>query len=381
MNNVVSSEKHPIKIWASIIEEGALQQARDLANLPFLYKWVALMPDAHWGFGMPIGGVIATKGVIIPNAVGVDIGCGMIAVKTSLKSISVETIKTIIGQTRGLIPTGRYHQPYDQDWDGFDLVPDIEILKSNIPSARKQLGTLGGGNHFIEIQQSEDGFIWLMIHSGSRNLGYGIANYFHKEAVKLNEKWFSEVKNKDLAFLPINSKEGHDYFNAMKFCLTFAQKNRELMMSNFMGMVERNTDATKIEEINIHHNYAAFEHHYGENVIIHRKGATRARLGELGIIPGSMGTSSYIVEGLGNPESFTSCSHGAGRMMGRRQAQRTLDLAHEQELMEGIVHGLRSKSNLEEAPSAYKDIDVVMEDQKDLVKIVSKLKPIGNMKG
>jgi tRNA-splicing ligase RtcB (3'-phosphate/5'-hydroxy nucleic acid ligase) len=378
---IISDEKIPIKMWLNDIEDGALNQARNLARLPFAQKWIALMPDSHQGYGMPIGGVMATKDVIVPNAVGVDIGCGMIASKTELTEIDTDTIKKIMGAIREVVPVGFNHQQEAQTWEGFDKAPDIQIIQQELISARKQLGTLGGGNHFIEIQKGEDGYIWLMIHSGSRNFGLKTAGEYHKKAQRLCEKWLSDIPNKDLAFLPMDTIDGKEYYTAMKYCLDFAQANRQLMMRNVETIFGSVTGKINFQEINIHHNYAAFEHHYGDDYIVHRKGATKATLGLTGIIPGSMGTSSYITEGLGNPESFESCSHGAGRRMGRKEAERTLSLEGEQKKMDGIVHGLRTTKELDESPGAYKDIDVVMENQKDLTKIVVKLSPLGSIKG
>jgi tRNA-splicing ligase RtcB len=319
--------------------------------------------------------------VIVPNAVGVDIGCGMIAVRTSLTQIDTGALKQILGKAREVIPVGFAHQKESQAWDGFDEAPDISIIQQELASARKQLGTLGGGNHFLEIQQGDDGRIWLMIHSGSRNFGLKTADVYHKTAQKLCERWHADIPDKDLAFLPMDTPEGEAYFQAMGFCLRFAQANRSLMMQRLVEVLAEVTGASAEWEVNIHHNYAALEHHYGKNVLIHRKGATKATAGLTGIIPGSMGTSSYIVEGLGNPESFQSCSHGAGRKMGRKEATRSLNLEEEQKKMEGIVHGLRSVKELEEAPGAYKDIDQVMENQKDLVQIKVRLKPLAVIKG
>lgn len=389
MKQVITTERVPIKLWLDDIELGALEQAKNLANLPFIFKHLAIMPDSHQGYGMPIGGVLATKGVIIPNAVGVDIGCGMCAVKTSLTEMTIEQLKLIMGAIREYVPVGFGHQQKPQDENlmpqGFDI-DSMKIVKEQYKSALHQLGTLGGGNHFIEIQKGSDGFIWIMIHSGSRNIGLKVAHEYNEKAIKLNSLWFSEVeKSKELAFLPIETKEAHDYLNEMQYCVEFALCNRKLMMENIKGCFNGKLNIkVKFEPIiNIAHNYAKYEHHYNTNVLIHRKGATSANVGEVGIIPGSMGTKSYIVEGLGNSESFNSCSHGAGRKMGRKQAQRELNLENEIELMnkQGIVHGMRTVNDLDEACGAYKDIDIVMENQKDLVKILVELKPLAVIKG
>lgn len=362
-----------------------MEQVKNLANLPFAFKHIAIMPDSHQGYGMPIGGVLATKGVVIPNAVGVDIGCGMCAVKTSLTEISEENLKKIMGEIRKVIPLGFGHHKEKQDEGLMPILPVLNIkpiVEQEYQKALTQIGTLGGGNHFIEIQKGDDGHIWIMIHSGSRNLGYQVANYYNKMAVKLNDKWHTAVpKEWELAFLSIDSNEGQNYIKEMEYCVDFALVNRELMMRRICDIFEKETSCECVEPINIAHNYASLENHYGKNVMVHRKGATLARQDTTGIIPGSMGTSSYIVKGLGNPESFMSCSHGAGRKMGRKEAIRTLNLEEEQKKMEGILGKPRGQQDLEEAPGAYKDIDLVMENQKDLVEITVKLKPLAVIKG
>ena len=386
MKQVVSTERIPIKMWLDEMEPQALAQAKNLANLPFAYKHVAIMPDSHVGYGMPIGSVLATKGVIIPNAVGVDIGCGMVAQKTHLQNITTEELKRVLGIVRESIPVGFDHHKEAQDEA---LMPecneDLFVVKNNYKGALKQLGTLGGGNHFIEIQRGSDGYIWIMIHSGSRNLGYKVANHYDKLAKRLNERWLSIVeKSKELAFLPIETKEAHDYINEMNYCIEFGVANRKLMMQRMMEAMHEVKGAFEVDEIvNKPHNFAAWEHHFGNNVLVHRKGATRAFKGELGMIPGSQGTKSYIVRGKGNPESFMSCSHGAGRKMGRRQAKRDLNLEEEINLLEAqnILHAIRHKSDLEEATGAYKDIFEVMNNQTDLVDIVVELQPLAVIKG
>jgi len=389
MKQVINTEKLPIKLWLDDIEEGALAQARNMANLPFVFKHIAIMPDSHQGYGMPIGGVLATKGVIVPNAVGVDIGCGMCALKTNLESISTETLKKIMSGIRELVPLGFDHHKEKQD---IALMPPTENIVKNgmverqLESARKQIGTLGGGNHFIEIQKGSDGHIWIMIHSGSRNIGLKVAEHYNKMAQNLNERWHSVAeKSKNLAFLPIETQEAKDYFNEMQYCVDFAFANRKLMMNNIVSVFADcfSGKFSELEFVNIAHNYARWEHQYHTNVIVHRKGATSAKEGETGIIPGSQGTKSYIVRGKGNAESFESCSHGAGRVLGRKQAERTLDLEAEIARLDekGIIHSIRSKSDLDEAPGAYKDIDIVMENQKDLVDILVELSPLAVIKG
>ena len=391
MEKVITTERKPIKLWLNDIEDGALEQAKNLANLPFIYKHVAIMPDCHQGYGMPIGGVIATDGVVIPNAVGVDIGCGMCAVKTSMTEISNYELKRIMSYIRIKVPMGFKHHKEKQN---IDFMPDVtlfdeqHIVHQQFESAQKQIGTLGGGNHFIEIQSGSDGYIWLMIHSGSRNLGLRVANHYNKIAIELNEKWYSSVPtNHQLAFLPLDvlDIEGYRYLDEMQYCVDFAFNNRKLMMDRVKESVcdicGDDVEFNKI--INIAHNYAIKENHFGKNVMVHRKGATLARKRSMGIIPGSQGTSSFIVEGVGNKDSFESCSHGAGRKMGRKQAIKKLDLKEEKQRLDDldIIHSIRHKKDLDEAPGAYKDINVVMKNQQDLVKIVTRLEPIAVLKG
>ena len=397
MNNVISEERIPIKLWLDDLEEGALEQAKILANLPFAFKYIAIMPDGHLGYGMPIGGVLATKGVVIPNAVGVDIGCGMCAVKTSLKNIDREVLKKIMGEIRKVIPVGfKKHKEAQQNPKGLSMkgFVDYSICEINFDNAMLSLGTLGGGNHFIEIQKGNDGHIWIMIHSGSRNLGKQVADYYNKVAKKLNEKWFSSVNPKhDLAFLPLDSDEGKAYLKEMQYCVDYALENRKLMMSRiqniFANEFDGNDNGERIsligfdEIINIAHNYARMENHFGQNVMIHRKGATLATEKTIGIIPGSQGAKSYIVKGKGNADSFNSCSHGAGRTMSRKKAKEELNLEEEVAKLEEmeVLHTLRSKKNLDEAPACYKDIAVVMENQKDLVEMLVTLEPLAVIKG
>jgi len=381
MQQTITSEPIPIKLWLDNIEEGALKQARNLANLPFAFKWIALMPDTHEGFGMPIGGVLAARDTIVPNAVGVDIGCGMLAARTDLHEIPLDALRQFTSGIRQTIPVGFEHHRSDQPWIGFDHAPDLPIIQQELDSARRQLGTLGGGNHFIEIQKGSDGFIWIMIHSGSRNFGLKMANHYHKIAQALCARKGYTLPDRDLAYLPMETREGEEYFSAMNYCCDFARANRALMMERVGEIFMEIAKAKILDSINIHHNYAALEHHFGREVLVHRKGATRASRDTVGIIPGSMGAKSYIVQGLGNPESFESSAHGAGRRMGRKQAIRSLDLAEEQRKMQGILHGLRSRNNLDEAPGAYKDINEVMHLQRDLVEIKVSLIPLGSIKG
>lgn len=396
MRQVITSERLPIKLWLDDIEAEALNQARHLANLPFAYRHVAIMPDAHPGYGMPIGGILATQGVVVPNAVGVDIGCGMCAVRTSLTSLDGDALKALLSSERdgrgirGRVPVGFKHheRPCDPA-----LMPDpapLEELRESVAlplfqAGRSQVGTLGGGNHFIEIQQGDDGHVYLMVHSGSRNVGLKVASHYNRVAIALNERWRSEVPRKwELAFLPLDVEEGRAYMTEMRYCVDFALANRRLIIEQIQEALAEVAPGMEFGEmINVAHNYAALERHFGRDVVVHRKGATRARTGEYGIIPGSQGSRSFIVRGLGNPESFCSCSHGAGRLMGRKQAQRELDLATERRRLDelGVIHGLRSRSDLDEAAGAYKDIDTVMANQEDLVEVTVTLRPLAVMKG
>ncbi len=390
MKQVISSEQKPIKLWLDDMEASALAQVHNLANHPFTFRHVAIMPDAHAGYGMPIGGVLACDGAVICNSVGVDIGCGVCAVQTSLPSLDRETLKHILGLVRETVPVGFNHHKRQQERS---LLPDLarldavekSIVREQFEAGCKQIGTLGGGNHFIEIQQGDDGHVWLMIHSGSRNIGLKVAEHYNRLAVALNEQWRSAVpKEWQLAFLPLATQEAQDYLAEMRWCVDFALANRQLMMERVKAAVQEIADEVDfLDFINIAHNYAAMEEHFGRELLIHRKGATRAFAGEYGIIPGSQGSRSYIVVGKGNPESFCSCSHGAGRKMGRKQAQRELDLTAEVERLNalGVVHGIRYQKDLDEAAGAYKDIETVMENQNDLVDIVASLLPLAVIKG
>ena len=384
----IITERIPIKMWLEEIEDGALVQAENLANFPFSFSHIAIMPDAHEGYGMPIGGVLATEKVIIPNAVGVDIGCGMCAVRTSAENISRKELLKIVDELRKAVPVGSNHHKEHQKKD---LMPEMtgkmKIIEEEYENALFQIGTLGGGNHFIEVQKGNDGFIWLMIHSGSRNIGYKVAGYYNQLAIELRDEFKSEIPlSWQLDYLPLESVEGKNYVDEMNFCVRFAFANRLLMMERFKNIFLDACSGKNLSfepVINIAHNYAAFENHFGKSVAVHRKGATSAKKGEKGIIPGSQGAKSYIVEGLGNPESFESCSHGAGRKMGRREAIRKLDLDEEIKKLNkiGVIHSIRKQNDLEEAAGAYKDICEVMSNQKDLVKIIVELSPLAVMKG
>lgn len=389
---IVKSEgRIPLKIWSNEEDFNAIEQGLHLANLPFAFKQVCLMPDFHLGMGMPIGGVLATKGVIIPNAVGSDAGCGMCAFNTGIKEFTIDNLKNILGKIRKTIPVGMNRRTVSCEDNEMPKSQLGNICKEQYDSSKKSLGTLGSGNHFQEIQKDEDGNLWIMIHSGSRNLGKQVNDFYNKKAIELNERWFSGVpKEWQLSFLPIEDKLAQDYLIEMNYCLEFAYLNRKKMMLEILGFVDEefsgDLDFSKEKQeslINIHHNFVAKENHFGSNVWVHRKGATQAKTGQIGIIPGSQGTKSYIVEGLGNVDSFMSCSHGAGRKMSRSAAQKNLNLADEREKLDsqGILHAIRGKDDLDEASGAYKDIEDVMNSQKDLVKIIHTLQPLAVVKG
>ncbi|NIA10701.1 MAG: RtcB family protein [Nitrospiraceae bacterium] len=392
MIKVITTERIPIKMWLNDVEEGALTQAKNLANLPFSFKHIALMPDCHKGYGMPIGGVLATvNNIVIPFAVGSDIGCGMIAVKTSINikktPIDIDKLKRIKERIKELVPTGTNHQKEEQDES---LMPQEDIskyvvVKREYRNALKQLGTLGANNHFIEIQKGSDNHVYIMIHSGSRNLGYRVAKYYDKVAVHLNKLWYSSVPEEyKLAFLPLHTSEGNAYFKEMNYCVKFAFANRALMMHRVQQAIKEQFPNIEFDDmLNVVHNYAAIENHFGKNVMVHRKGATRAHEGELGIIPGSQGSNSYIVKGKGCKDSFMSCSHGAGRSMSINQAIKTLSFEDEIAKLNklGTLHSIESERDLGEADSAYKDINTVINNQSDLVDIVIKLTPLATIKG
>jgi len=385
IHSVISSGRIPIKVWAREVEEGALEQAERAANLPFSFGHIALMPDVHQGYGVPIGCVLCTRGVIIPNAVGVDIGCGMLAVKTNITEIDKDQLRTVRQLIIRMVPTGfswRTVQVPEASMPHLDS--DLPIVASCLPNARYQMGTLGGGNHFIEIQRGDDGHVWAMIHSGSRNVGKQVADHYHRAAKTLNSRWFSSVPPEwNLAFLPEDDDLADKYTREMHYCVQFALQNRQMMMQNVLtALASVRKDVESLETINIAHNYAEKEHHFGTNVIVHRKGATSAASEQVGIIPGSQGSNSYVVLGKGVSDSFKSCSHGAGRKLSRKKARETLDFHNEVAQMEqlGVVHNIHKIRHLDEAPGAYKDINDVMADQEDLVSIRTTLTPLASVK-
>lgn len=401
--------KFPVRVWLDSpgdLEKSCLEQASRLSQLPFLHKWVCLMPDTHTGMGMPIGGVIAAEGVVIPNAVGVDIGCGMAYTQTNIKVEDIREIMTgngsliqaMVGDIMRNIPVGFAHHKMkmpcctmENALDELDKYERDQELSGQFEAGLYQIGTLGGGNHFIELQEDEEGYLCVMLHSGSRHIGKSVCDYFHAKARELNCKWYSGVLDEyRLAFLPVDTREGKGYLDWMRLSMDFAKENRDKMMLSVKAVLEKyiekftNLNLEFSSDINCYHNYAALENHYGKNVWVHRKGAVRAREGELAVIPGAMGSYSYVVKGKGNPESFCSSSHGAGCRYSRKGAMAAFTCEEVIKDLEkqGVVLGKRGKADIaEESRFAYKDIEAVMDNQKDLVVPVKRLRTIGVVKG
>lgn len=392
----------PIKAWIKGVplEDSARAQLMNVASLPFIHKHVAVMPDVHWGMGATIGSVIATKGAIIPAAVGVDIGCGMMAVQTSLTASdlpdNLSALRTAIenavphGRTNngGAGDRGAWHDlPASHSARWVKLMDRYDAIIAKHPKAKPyntshHMGTLGTGNHFIEVCLDESGHVWAMLHSGSRGPGNKFGTYFIEKAKEDMRRWFINLPDADLAYIPDGSPLFKDYIEAVQWAQDYALQNREAMMGAVLSAMRAQLPAFTTSEVavNCHHNYVSREHHFGENVIVTRKGAVRAREGDLGIIPGSMGAKSFIVRGKGNPDSFHSCSHGAGRAMSRGQAERTFSLEDHAKATEG-VECRKDKEVIDETPGAYKSIDAVMAAQADLVEIVHTLKQIVCVKG
>ena len=400
---LLATDNVPIKAWTQGVpfEAEAEAQLRRVATLPFIHQWVAVMPDVHAGIGATVGSVIACRRAVIPAAVGVDIGCGMMAVKTSLRAEQLpDDLRPLRLAIEAAVPHGRTDKGGKNDRGAHGEVPErvaqawaqlqpgyerIICDHESAQSAQRvnQLGTLGTGNHFIEICLDEAGSVWVMLHSGSRGIGNRIGSYFIERARAEMRRWFVNLPDIDLAYLPQGSELFDDYLHAVEWAQRYAATNRELMMHATIEAL-RTTGlpafTAHLEAVNCHHNYVAFEHHYGENVIVTRKGAVRARAGELGIIPGSMGAKSFIVRGKGNAESFTSCSHGAGRAMSRTKAKKVFTLDDHAAATAG-VECRKDLDVLDETPGAYKAIDDVMAAQADLVDIVYTLKQIVCVKG
>ncbi len=397
----------PVKSWTKGVafEDAARQQLKNIASLPFIYKWVAAMPDVHLGKGATIGSVVPTLGAVIPAAVGVDIGCGMMAVKTSLKAKQLpDNLAGVRSAIEAAVPHGRsmgrgrrmakrdkgaWHElPEDVEnaWGGlypeFKHLCDKHAVLKNTNNAN-HLGTLGTGNHFIEVCVDENEDVWFMLHSGSRGVGNRIGSHFIELAKKDMERWMINLPDKDLAYLPEGSDHFNDYVEAVEWAQEYARINREVMMSRVIAAVRSQIPVafeTNAMAVNCHHNYVSRENHYDKNILVTRKGAVRARKGELGIIPGSMGARSFIVRGLGNDESFHSCSHGAGRIMSRTQAKKIVSLDEHKADTAG-VECRKDAAVIDETPKAYKPIEKVMEAQSDLVEIVHTLKQVVCVKG
>ena len=394
----------PIKSWTLGVpfEPEAKQQLKNIAQMPFIHQWVAVMPDVHLGKGATIGSVVPTLGAVIPAAVGVDIGCGMMAVRTSIKASELpDNLAGVRSAIEKAVPHGRSNRARgSRDKGAWSNVPD-DVMNAWAPLAAQfdvlqdkhrvlkntnninHLGTLGTGNHFIEMCLDEHDSVWLMLHSGSRGVGNRIGTHFIEKAKKDMERWHIHLPDDDLAYLPEGTDHFDQYVEAVEWAQNFARINREVMMGRVIQAVR---DAlgfefeARMEAVNCHHNYVSRENHYGKNVLVTRKGAVRAREGEMGIIPGSMGARSFIVRGLGNEESFCSCSHGAGRVMSRTKAKKLVSLEEHRQAT-ADVECRKDEGVIDETPSAYKPIEKVMEAQKDLVEVVYTLKQVVCVKG
>ncbi len=399
---MVINKGSPVKVWTDDIDENAISQLENMSRIPFIHKHIAAMPDAHWGMGATIGSVIPCNGAIIPAAVGVDLGCGMMAVQTSLNANNLpDNLHQIRLDIEAAVPHGRTDNGGSNDKGGWPELPKshanrwgvlearYEQIVAKHPKARsynnaKHLGTLGTGNHFIEVCLDESDSVWVMLHSGSRGAGNKIGSYFIQQAKLEMERYHITpyLPDKDLSYLVEHTELFDDYCAAVLWAQDFAEENRKAMMGEVLNVLHHHFGEFSLEDraINCHHNYIARENHYGANVLITRKGAIRAREGDMGIIPGSMGAKSFIVRGKGNKESFFSCSHGAGRKLGRRQANKMFTADDLAEQTKGIECP-KDESRVDEIPAAYKSIDTVMENQSDLVDIVHTLKQVINVKG
>lgn len=395
-----------IKAWTKgvLFEDEARAQLDNIAKMPFVGPHIAVMPDVHWGNGTTVGSVIATRGAIIPAAVGVDIGCGMIAVQTTLTANDLpENLALMRHCIESAVPHGRTNNGGPGDRGAWTNVParvdavwaenlmqtQFEILCDRVPhlaksNTKRHLGTLGGGNHFVEICLDEAQCVWIMLHSGSRGIGHAIGQHYIEAAKKEMERYFIQLPDEDLAYLPDGSAHFVPYWAALNWAQRFAQLNREVMLESVTMALAKTPGVPPFSfistAINCHHNYVAIEHHFKENMFITRKGAVSARRTQLGIIPGSMGTKSYIVQGKGNKESFCSCSHGAGRAMSRGNARKRFTVA-DHTLATAGVECRKDAEVVDETPAAYKDIDTVMAAQTDLVDIVHTLKQVLCVKG
>lgn len=396
-----------IKAWNEgvLFDERAIEQLKKTATLPFVFKYIAAMPDCHWGQGSTVGTVLPTIGAIVPAAVGVDIGCGMMAMQTTLKreQFTEQLTKDVRAEIERTVPCGRtanggkgdrgaWHDVpplYQAEWN-VHFAPLYENLIERHPKMKafntsNHLGTLGTGNHFIELCSEEDGTVWVLLHSGSRGMGNKIGGYFTELAKRRCESWFVQLADLDLAYLPAHTPECNDYLKALHLAQRFARQNREFIMTAVAHALKKlvgppDDTALGIQTINCHHNYMAEERHFGQDVFVTRKGAVRAGLGELGIVPGSMGAKSFIVEGLGNRESFMSCSHGAGRAMSRTAAKAKFTVAEHVAATQG-VECYKGDEVIDETPGAYKPIEAVMAAQADLVRPIHTLKQFLCVKG
>ena len=396
IQQVLTSQRVPVNIWTDDVDERSKEQLLNIASMPFIHHHVAAMPDVHLGIGATIGSVIATHRAIIPAAVGVDLGCGMVAARLSITANELDEIalQKVFNQITRDVPVGRAQhrdnqvlvaavQPFEP---GLKTLTDRhpELLKTfgKFSKWMNQMGTLGGGNHFIEVCLDETNQVWVMLHSGSRGIGNAIADYFIKLARKDMERWMIQLPDRDLAYLPEGTEHFADYVTAVQWAQDYALQNRQSMLELTLSALARHLPAFTVttEVVNCHHNYIAKEHHYDADVWVTRKGAIRARFGDLGIVPGSMGTRSYIVRGKGESESFCSSAHGAGRRMSRTAAEKTFtetDLAIQ---TTGVICR-KDKCVLDEIPGAYKDIDQVMANQSDLTEILHTLKQVVCVKG
>jgi len=393
---VLTKGRVPVKIYTDDIESSALDQLNNVAQLPFIHSHVAAMPDVHTGIGATIGSVIPTKGAIIPAAVGVDLGCGMVATRLSLQAKDLpDNLKSVRLAIEESIPVGfdKHRTPQADSAIIQHLATGLEQIIEKHPTVAKmlkdphgtwteQLGTLGGGNHFIELCLDEHQDVWIMLHSGSRGIGNTIGRYFIELAKQDMEQHIKQLPHRDLAYFTEGAQYFDDYVEAVHWAQDYAMMNRREMARLLLDTLRQQLQPFTVtqEAINCHHNYVAIEEHFGEKVFITRKGAIRAGMGDLGIIPGSMGAKSFIVRGKGNPESFCSCAHGAGRRMSRSEAKRRFSHRDVEDQTQG-VECRKDKGIIDEIPSAYKDIDQVMENQSDLVDIVHTLKQIVCVKG
>jgi len=396
IKQVLSTGRVPVKIWTDEVDEGSKQQLANIATMPFVHHHVAAMPDVHLGIGATVGSVIATHKAIIPAAVGVDIGCGMCAARTTLRAedLDEKVLKAVFAQISRDVPVGRDQHRVERA--PVDAAQPFESGLARVtekhPALSKhfgknshwvcQLGTLGGGNHFIEVCLDEAGQVWVMLHSGSRGIGNAIGSYFIELARRDMERWFIQLPDRDLAYFPEGTEHFDDYIEAVSWAQAYARANRAEMLRLVLTALARHLPPFVVTEeaVNCHHNYVEREHHFDADVWVTRKGAIRARRDELGIIPGSMGAKSYIVRGKGNAESFNSCAHGAGRKMSRTAAQKQFSAADLVKQTEGVV--CRKDSGVvDEIPAAYKDIDQVMANQSDLVEVVHTLKQVLCVKG